>query len=116
VIEVYREGRSGLGQALPLTLGSDVSGTVAALGAGVDIFARGDAVYGATNDQFVGGYTEYALVDAGKVAPKPAGLDYMTAAGLPVIAATAALGARAFSVESKLGHCGLVSCADRRRR
>ena len=116
MIEVYREGRSGLGQALPLTLGSDVSGTVAALGAGVDIFARDDAVYGATNDQFVGGYAEYALVDAGKVAPKPAGLDYMTAAGLPVIAATAALGAQAFSVESKLGHCGFVSCADRRRR
>jgi NADPH:quinone reductase-like Zn-dependent oxidoreductase len=86
---LVREGRSGLGQALPLTLGSDVSGTVAALGAGVDIFARGDAVYGATNDQFVGGYAEYALVDAGKVAPKPAGLDYVTAAGLPVVAVTA---------------------------
>jgi NADPH:quinone reductase-like Zn-dependent oxidoreductase len=31
-----REGRSGLGQALPLTLGSDVSGSVVALGAGGD--------------------------------------------------------------------------------
>jgi NADPH:quinone reductase-like Zn-dependent oxidoreductase len=47
--------------------GSDVSGTVAALGAGVGGFALGDAVYGATNDQFVGGYAEYALVEAGKV-------------------------------------------------
>jgi NADPH:quinone reductase-like Zn-dependent oxidoreductase len=84
---LMREGR--ISQKLPLTLGSDVSGTVAALGAGVGAFAPGDAVYGATNDQFVGGYAEYALVEAGKVAPKPAALDYITAAGLPVVAVTA---------------------------
>jgi NADPH:quinone reductase-like Zn-dependent oxidoreductase len=41
---LVREGRSGLGQALPLIVGSDVSGTVAALGAGVGVFALGDAV------------------------------------------------------------------------
>ena len=82
-----REGR--ISQALPLTLGSEVSGTVAALGAGVGAFALGHAIYGATNDQFVGGYAEYALVEAGKVAPKPAALDYVTAAGLPVVAVTA---------------------------
>jgi len=84
---LMREGR--ISQTLPLTLGSDVSGTVAALGAGVGAFALGDAVYGATNDQFVGGYAEYALVEAGKIAPKPAALDYVTAAGLPVVAVTA---------------------------
>jgi NADPH:quinone reductase-like Zn-dependent oxidoreductase len=86
---LVREGRSGLAQALPLTLGSDVSGTVVALGTGVGGFALGEAVYGVTNNQFVGGYAECALVDAGKVAPKPAGLDYVTAAGLPVVAVTA---------------------------
>ena len=85
---LVREGQ-GLGQALPLTLGSDISGTVAALGVGVGVFALGDAVYGATNDQFVGGYAEYALVEANKVALKPAALDYVTAAGLPVVAVTA---------------------------
>ena len=84
---LVREGQSRLGQALLLTLGSDISGTVAALGVGV--FALGDAVYGATNDQFVGGYAEYALVEANKVALKPAALDYVTAAGLPVVAVTA---------------------------
>ena len=42
-----------------------------------------------TNDQFVGGYAEYALVEAGKIAPKPAALDYIRAAGLPVVAVTA---------------------------
>src|SRR5712671_6323098 len=85
---LVREGQSGLGQALPLTLGSDISGTVAALGVGVRVFALGDAVYGATNDQFVGGYAEYALVEANKVALKPATL-HVTAAGLPVVAVTA---------------------------
>ena len=84
---LMREGR--ISQRLPVTLGSEVSGTVVALGAGVGVFALGDAVYGATNDQFVGGYAEYALVEAGKVAPKPAALDYVTAAGLPVVAVTA---------------------------
>jgi NADPH:quinone reductase-like Zn-dependent oxidoreductase len=49
---LVREGRSGLGHALPLIPGSDVSGTVAALDAGVGVFALGDAVYGTTNDQF----------------------------------------------------------------
>jgi len=84
---LMREGQ--ISQTLPVTLGSEVSGTVVALGAGVGVFALGDAVYGATNDQFVGGYAEYALVEAGKVAPKPAALDYVTAAGLPVVAVTA---------------------------
>src|SRR2546423_7716587 len=88
-VRLVREGESRLGQALPLTLGSDISGTVAALGADVDVFALGDAVYGATNAFFVGGYAEYALVEAGKVAGKPAALDYVTAAGLPGVAVTA---------------------------
>jgi NADPH:quinone reductase-like Zn-dependent oxidoreductase len=55
---LVREGQSALGQALPLTLGSDISGTVAALGADVDVFAPGEAVYGSTNDRLVGGYAE----------------------------------------------------------
>src|SRR6516162_3964414 len=84
---LMREGR--ISQRLPVTLGSEVSGTVTALGAGVGALALGDAVYGATNDQFVGGYAEYALVEAGKIAPKPAALDHVTAAGLPVVAVTA---------------------------
>src|SRR5262249_17885022 len=84
---LMREGR--INQTLPATLGSEVSGTGGAIGAGGGMFALGDAVYGGTNDQFVGGYAEYALVEAGKVAPKPAVLDYVTAAGLPVVAVTA---------------------------
>jgi NADPH:quinone reductase-like Zn-dependent oxidoreductase len=37
---LVRAGRSGLRQALPLTLGSDVSGTVAGLGADVGGYAE----------------------------------------------------------------------------
>lgn len=66
---LMREGR--ISQALPLTRGSEVSGTVAALGAGIEAFALGDARYGATNDQFVGGYAECALVEAGRSRPSP---------------------------------------------
>jgi len=51
--------------------------------------ALGDAVYGTTNELFAGGYAEYALVQTGRVAGKPAALDYVTAAGLPVVAVTA---------------------------
>ena len=40
------------------------------------------------NDQFIGGYAEYALVAAGKVARKPAALDYVTAVVLPIVAVT----------------------------
>jgi NADPH:quinone reductase-like Zn-dependent oxidoreductase len=61
---LVREGQSGLSQTLPLTLGSEISAMVAMLGADVGVFALGDAVYGATNDQFDG---EYALVEAGDV-------------------------------------------------
>ena len=84
---LMREGR--ISQTLPVTLGSEVSGAVMALGPGVSAFALGDAVYGATNRQFVGGYAEYALVEANMVAPKPAALDEVTAAGLSIVAVTA---------------------------
>ena len=46
-------------------------------------------MYGTTNELFAGGYAEYALVQTGRVAGKPAALDYVTAAGLPVVAVTA---------------------------
>ncbi|MET3997327.1 hypothetical protein ABID65_009008 [Bradyrhizobium sp. S3.9.2] len=56
-----RAGKSALPQPLPLTLGSDLSGTVAAVGSGISDLAVGDQVYGVTNTQFLGGYAEYAV-------------------------------------------------------
>ena len=84
-----RAGKSALPQPLPLTLGSDLSGEVAALGSGVSELAVGDQVFGVTNPQFVGAYAEYAVASAGMLAKKPGSLSYAEAASVPVIAVTA---------------------------
>src|SRR3954451_589087 len=84
-----RAGRSVLPQPLPLTLGSDLSGTVEAVGPGVTDFRPGQEVYGVTNGRFTGAYADYALAEAGRIAPKPATLDHLQAASVPVIAVTA---------------------------
>ena len=49
-----RAGKSALPQTLPLTLGSDLSGVVAAIGPGVSGLRLGDAVFGVTNPNFTG--------------------------------------------------------------
>jgi NADPH:quinone reductase-like Zn-dependent oxidoreductase len=84
-----RAGRSALPQPLPLTLGSDLSGEVAALGSGISNMAVGDQVFGVTNTQFLGAYAEYAVASAGMLAKKPSSLSYVEAASVPVIAVTA---------------------------
>ena len=84
-----RSGKSVIDQPLPLTPGSDVSGHVAVVGPGVRGFQVGQAVYGVTNPRFTGGYAEYALANAGMLAPKPASLSHLQAASVPVIATTA---------------------------
>jgi NADPH:quinone reductase-like Zn-dependent oxidoreductase len=84
-----RAGKSALTQPLPLTLGSDLSGEVAALGSGVSELAVGDQVFGVTNPRFVGAYAEYAVASAGMLAKKPASLSYVEAASVPVVAVTA---------------------------
>jgi NADPH:quinone reductase-like Zn-dependent oxidoreductase len=84
-----RSGHSALPQPLPLTLGSDLSGTVSALGDGVTDFAVGEAVYGVTNARFTGAYAEYAAASAAMMAGKPESLSDAEAASIPVIAVTA---------------------------
>jgi NADPH:quinone reductase-like Zn-dependent oxidoreductase len=84
-----RAGRSVLPQPLPLTLGSDLSGTVAAIGRGVTNFAVGDAVFGVTNPRFTGAYAEYAVAAEGMIARRPSSLSDVDAASMPVIAVTA---------------------------
>jgi NADPH:quinone reductase-like Zn-dependent oxidoreductase len=71
---------------LPTIPGLEVAGTVDQVGPDVDWARVGDEVFGFAD---TGGYAEYALVT--KVVPKPAELDWTTAAGLP-IAAEAATG------------------------
>jgi len=86
---LVREGQSGVAQTLPLTLGSDIAGTVDALGAGVSGFRVGDEVYGLTNEHFTGGYAEYALASERSMARKPKSLTFIQAASAPVVAVTA---------------------------
>ena len=84
-----RSGKSALPQPLPLTLGSDLSGEIVAMGPGATELRVGDQVYGVTNPQFVGAYAEYALASAGMVSNKPTSLTHVEAASVPVVAVTA---------------------------
>ena len=86
---LVRSGRSVLPQPLPLTPGSDVSGLVEQVGAGVSQFHAGEAVFGATNARFTGGYAEYAVAAATKLAKIPPRLGFIEAASVPVVACTA---------------------------
>src|SRR6266702_8211932 len=84
-----RAGKSALPQPLPLTLGSDVSGEIVAVGPGVSYRRPGDQVYGVTNPRFIGAYAEYAVASAEMVSSKPTSLTHVEAASVPVIAVTA---------------------------
>ncbi len=86
---LVREGKSDLGQSLPLVIGSDISGVVEGVGADVTRVRAGDEVFGLTNEQFTGGYAEYALASAESIASKPASLTHVQAASVPVIGVTA---------------------------
>jgi NADPH:quinone reductase-like Zn-dependent oxidoreductase len=78
-----------LPQPLPLTLGSDLSGEIIAVGPEVSDLRVGDQVYGVTNPRFIGAYAEYALASAAMISKKPTSLTYIEAASVPVIAVTA---------------------------
>ncbi|HET7881694.1 MAG TPA: NADP-dependent oxidoreductase [Acetobacteraceae bacterium] len=84
-----RSGRSALPQPLPLTLGADLSGEVAAVGPGVASLAVGDAVFGNTNPRFTGAHAEYAIATAAMLARAPTALSDAQAASVPVVAVTA---------------------------
>ena len=74
---------------LPLTLGWDVSGEVVEVGPEVSGFAVGDEVYARPNIERDGAYAEYIAVKANEVAFKPATLDHIHAAAVPLTALTA---------------------------
>ena len=84
-----RAGRSVINQPLPLTLGSDVAGIIEEVGPGVTRFKPGDAVFGGTNDKFTGGYAEFAVAAAAKLAKMPQRIGFVEAASVPVVACTA---------------------------
>lgn len=69
--------------SLPLILGTDVSGIVEDVGAGVTNVARGDGVYTRSGVVRDGAYAEYVVVPASDVATKPQSLDHIHAAAIP---------------------------------
>ncbi|TXS74531.1 NADP-dependent oxidoreductase [Streptomyces sp. sk2.1] len=75
---------------LPLVLGWDVSGVVEAVGFGVTLFEPGDEVFGMLPyPHGVGSHAEYVTGPARAFARKPAGVDHVRAAALPLAALTA---------------------------
>ena len=86
---LIREGKSKVSPLPPLTLGSDLSGVIEAVGPGVSEFKSGDEIYGLTNPQFCGANAEYALAFANMIALKPRGMADIEAASVPVVAVTA---------------------------
>lgn len=73
----------------PVIPGHEVSGTVEALGWGTTGFAVGEAVYGLTDWYRDGSLSEFVAVEARNLAPKPASLDHVQAAALPMPGLTA---------------------------
>ncbi|MFJ9364413.1 NADP-dependent oxidoreductase [Nocardia sp. NPDC101769] len=72
----------------PFTLGFDLSGVVAEVGAEVTEFRPGDEVFGNVLSRS-GAYAEYAVTPAQFLAHRPAGLDRIHAAALPTAVLTA---------------------------
>ena len=66
-------------------LGMECSGTISAVGDGVDAWSVGDEVCALLAS---GGYADKVAVPAGQVMPVPAGVDLVTASALPEVAAT----------------------------
>ncbi len=103
-----RKGWPGLNLQMPHILGSDISGDIAEVGAGVEHLQPGQPVivspghscghcyrcllgqdnlcdqYGIVGEHFPGGYAQYVVVSAANIIPKPDGITYEEAAAFPL--------------------------------
>jgi len=82
---LQRQGHYPPPPGAPEIIGLECSGTVAALGDGVTGFELGEEVCALLAG---GGYATRVAVPAGQVMPKPDGVELVTAAALPEVAAT----------------------------
>jgi len=73
---------------LPATLGSDVAGVVVDVGSRVTRFKRGDAIFASVFDLGRGTLAEFVAVPEHAAAPKPANLDFVQAASIPMVGLT----------------------------
>lgn len=87
---LFRMMGIGLRRPRDPVVGSDVAGTVEAVGKNVTRFQPGDEVFGVCD----GALAEYASARADKLAPKPANLTFEEAAAVPVSACAALHGLR----------------------
>jgi NADPH:quinone reductase-like Zn-dependent oxidoreductase len=74
---------------LPAVMGSDLAGVVVQVGASVTRFKVGEAVYASLFDLGRGSPAEYAAVPEYAAAHKPANLDFVQAASIPMVGLTA---------------------------
>lgn len=77
--------------------GSDVCGTVEAVGPEVERWSIGDVVFGVAH----GGFAEHTLADAARLAPKPTAMAPCEAATLPIAGVTALQAIERGEVEGK---------------
>ena len=83
-------GNGGFLGKPPFVLGWDLSGVVESVGVGVARFSPGDEVFGMLSYPFGhGSHAEYVAAPAAWFAPKPASLDHIQAAALPLVSLTA---------------------------
>jgi NADPH:quinone reductase-like Zn-dependent oxidoreductase len=73
---------------LPAVMGNDLAGVVVQVGNRVSRFKVGDAVYATLFDLGRGSLAEYAVVPESAAALKPANLDFVQAAAMPMVALT----------------------------
>lgn len=73
---------------LPATLGSDLAGVVVEVGSRVTRFKPGDAVFASIFDLGTAALAEFAVVPENAAAPKPANLDFVQAASIPMVGLT----------------------------
>ncbi|ANH80572.1 NADPH:quinone reductase [Niabella ginsenosidivorans] len=85
IIEIFG---NEMGVKVPVIPGSELSGTVTAVGEGVTQLKEGDAVFG-TLSTFGGCFAELVVAKATDLVKKPEALSFETAAATPVAALTA---------------------------
>jgi NADPH:quinone reductase-like Zn-dependent oxidoreductase len=73
---------------LPATIGSDVAGVVVQVGSGVTRFKAGDAVFASVFDLSRGTLADFVAVPERVAAFKPASLDFVQAASIPMVGLT----------------------------
>lgn len=77
------------GRRFPQGMGSDFSGVVEALGAGVGTWSVGQEVFGTAEIRRQGAFAEFVDASPSLLAPKPSSLSFSEAACLPIPGATA---------------------------